>query len=75
MAFIPSSEYWARKIKNIELAIEGSEKSAREATEERAIIAHTEYAKSCRKALAKANADFCAWRNKRQNIERGARNY
>ena len=75
MAFQPSNEYWAKKIKAIEDAIKEMERIIPTLTEERQITAHQEQLKAYRKSHRKAWNDFGVWRNKRQNLERGSRNY
>lgn len=76
MSWQPSNEYWGNKIEAIHVAIAGTRRDLAELEErgddERAITAHVAQLNSLKKSLAKAESDFRAWRNKRQNIERGA---
>lgn len=72
MAFIRSEEYFARKISGIESAISGTEDAISTLDHGFQIEAHESYLRSLKKSLAVARAEYVAWRNKQQNIERGA---
>ena len=72
MAFVRSEEYYARKLANIERAIAGTKMSMASLEHEFQIEAHKSYLLSLEKNLASAKSDYMNWRNKMQNIERGA---
>lgn len=72
MAFIRSEEYFSRKIKNIEDAILGTKSAMGQLEHEFQIEAHRAYLSSLEKSAEKTRIEYRNWRNKQQNIERGA---
>ena len=72
MAFIRSEEYFARKIANVESAIAGTKSAMSTLGHDFQIEAHKSYLVSLEKSLAKVRNEYILWRNKQQNIERGA---
>ena len=73
MAFQPSEEYWAKKLANIRRAIEGTEATLANLTEQRQIDAHQGQIESYKLAYAETWEKYRAWCNKQENIARGAR--
>ena len=72
MAFIRSEEYFARKIANVESAIAGTKNAMSTLEHDFQVESHRSYLLYLEKSLAKARNEYMAWRNKQQNIERGA---
>jgi hypothetical protein len=71
MAWSPDEEYWARKLARERESISELEAKLGTLTEERQILAHESYLSCVKRALKTDEARYRAWRNKRQNIERG----
>lgn len=73
MAWSPSAEYWSEKMRRIEQAIQSTEAAMANLSDLRQIEAHAQQVLAYRKSLAATRQRFLSWRNKRQNIERGAK--
>jgi hypothetical protein len=72
MAFIRSEEYFARKIQNIDNAISGTRAAMENLEHDFQIEAHRSYLASLESSKVKVRSEYMNWRNKQQNIERGA---
>jgi hypothetical protein len=65
MAFAKSTEYWVRKIKLIEEAIQGTEDKLKTLTVAQQIEAHEQQLISLKKELARTRRDYSEWAHRR----------